>query len=430
MTYDITLASLYLAVWIITLIWYQAKRNIWDAGSTIISSYILYAVFAVITLFDEFFSGSFEPLSLFPYIYLYGMLILALLPCYKIHRNVITNIEPSSSRTVLWVAVLIVIVSICLIPDIISNFGKGVVGLLTDADAGKEAYMEQSKEQEDAGTGISNIPSVIYNSLQDIAIFLFFYFLTQPKKHKSLTMLLGLSFAISIITPIMRGQRGGTILSLCTAIGAYMMFRQFLSHSINRVVKYIGLTVFLLISIPIAAITLSRFGDRSQGVMSYLYWYIGQGSLYFNNYGLDAGGVRYGERTCNLFLRLINPDTSKNYLERREKFHNLNIDDHLFTTFVGDFTIDFGPIIAFVIFVAFNFWVIKNVNPKDGIIKFHELFLVYFTMCICMQGGMALFSFSDTANLRIIAIMLFYGYLRYHELLVKKFPLVKTPKNE
>lgn len=424
LTSNTILSSLYLVVWIATLLWYQTRRNVWDAGSAIIVSYIIYAACAIETVVEEFPLEPIEPLTVFPYVYLYGMLMLALLPCIRIHNAEISNIEPSGSRTVKWLAIFIVIVSITLLPDLLGNFQEGILGIMTDSDAGKDAYMEQSKEQADAGEGISNIPSILYNALQDIAIFLFFYFLTLKKKSRLLTLLLGLSFSISILSPIMRGQRGGTILSLCTAVGAYMMFRQFLSPMINRVVKYVGISVLILISLPIAAITVSRFDNRgATGVMSYLYWYIGQGSLYFNNYGLDAGGVRYGERTCNLFLRVVKPGTSANYVERREKFHNMNIDDHLFTTFVGDFTIDFGPIIALVIFVVFNLWVIKNLNPRDGTIKIHELFLVYFTMCVCMQGGMALFSFSDTANLRLITIGLFYGYLRYHELLAKRFPL-------
>ena len=44
-------------------------------------------------------------------------------------------------------------------------------------------------------------------------------------------------------------------------------------------------------------------------------------------------------------------------------------------------------------------------------------------MCISMQGGMYLFNYADTGNLKIITFGLLYGYLRYHEILLKKYPL-------
>ena len=40
-----------------------------------------------------------------------------------------------------------------------------------------------------------------------------------------------------------------------------------------------------------------------------------------------------------------------------------------------------------------------------------------------MQGGMVLFSYSDTGNLIILIYALLYAWLRYHEALLKRFPL-------
>ena len=183
------------------------------------------------------------------------------------------------------------------------------------------------------------------------------------------------------------------------------------------------MAILLAISLPIAAITVSRFGDKATGVGGFVAWYVGQGSLYFNNSALEAGGTRNGDRTFNLAKRLIDSSTPKNFVERRDKYHNLKIDDDIFSTFVGDFTIDFGPIVAVVIFVIFNGYVIIKSRTRDNKIEVHQLLLLFFTMCVCMQGGMALFSYSDTGNLRIITIFSLYAYLRYHEVLLKKFPL-------
>jgi oligosaccharide repeat unit polymerase len=180
------------------------------------------------------------------------------------------------------------------------------------------------------------------------------------------------------------------------------------------------------VAIPIIAITISRFSDRedSPETSGYVYWYIGQANIYFNNYALDAGGTRNGDRTFNMAKRLLSPDTPKNYTERRDKYRNLKIDDGFFTTFVGDFAIDFGPLGAFIIFVVFNGWAILHIPPRDGTIKLHQLLLVYFALCVSLQGGMTLFMYSDTGNLALGAMIILYIWLRFHESLLKKFPKV------
>jgi len=398
---------------------------VWDSGSIILLLNIVYATFSFITFNDDLLPITYKPLEIFPYIYLYSMLMLALLPIISHHLNPTDKIEEPCTRILTVVSVLIIIISIMIVPNMISNFDSGLVKLFTDADAGKEAYIKQAKEHADAASGISSLPSIIYNSLQDIGVFLFFYFLTLSGRYKWLKIALGFSFFISFLAPIMNGQRTGTMNSLFLAIGAYMLFKQYLPMMITKIVRIVGITTVVLMMLPVVAVTFSRFEGRGAGVASFLYWYMGQAPLFFNNHCLDAGGTRHGERICNLPLRVINPDTPKNFVERRDKYHNLEIDDNIFSTFVGDFCIDFGPITTVVIFLVFYLWVFKQIRPRDGTIKLHQLFLVYCTMAIYIQGNMYLFSYADTGNIRLITMTLFYCYLRYHEKLLERFPLIK-----
>lgn len=425
--WDNVLTSGYLMTWIVTLVWYQRKSHTLDGGTAIMATYIMYAVFSLLTLNDYMFSDLFLPLKVFPYIYLYCMLMIALSPAIYIHLKPVREIESPKTSILAVTSIIIIICSILLVPDIIANFGIGFVKLFTEADAGKDAYMEQIEEAEDAGSGISNIPAIIYNSLSDITIFLFFYYMTLKKKN--VWLIGGLLFAIiiEILIPIMHGQRGGVITALLTAIVGYAMFQQFISKRINRAIRMFGFSCIVAIAIPIAAITVSRFGNMGGGVAGFLNWYVGQANLYFNNFALDAGGTRNGDRTLNLVKRLISSDTPKNYTERRVKYHHLKIDDDIFSTFVGDIVIDFGPVTTVFIFVFFNALVIYLIRPRDGTIKLYQMLLLYFTLCVCMQGGMYLFSFSDGGNLRILTLLLLYAYLRYHEVLLERFPLKNTP---
>jgi oligosaccharide repeat unit polymerase len=417
-------------LWVLTLAWYQYKNHTIDAGTAIVSTYVMYAVFSLITINDEFFSISFNPLKLFPFIYLYVMLMIALSPTIYHHLNPPKSIADPNTRILSFTALIIIVMSFFLIPEILSNIDTGLVKLFTNSDAGNDAYIEQIEENTDQGSKIRNIPGIIYNALSDLPMFLCFYFMTL--KEKKYGLILGLLFAIfiGILLPIVHGQRGGVIISILTSIVGYMLFKPYISERINRYFRIFGISFVAIISIPIIAITLSRFGENAVGVGGIVNWYVGQENLYFNNYGLDAGGIRNGDRTMFLLKRAIDPDTPKNYTERREKYHNLKIDDYFFYTFVGDFTIDFGPVVAFVIFVVFNIVILFLIRPRDGTIQLYQLLLLYFSMCICMQGGMALFSFSDYEGLRIVVVVLLYTYLRYHQLLLEKFPLFSSIPSE
>lgn len=422
-TLNTLLACGYLLLWIITFICYHLKHHSIDAGSGIIFMYILYAIISIDTLNDSIFSTSYENLKVFPYIYLYCMMIVAMLPIIRNHCNPPLRIAPPHTRILQYIAFLIVVCGLAQIPNIISNFGSGFIKLFTDADAGRDAYMEGAKGSEDVGAAISNLPAVVFNAFSDIAIFLAMYYATLSSK-KVWCTLLWITVGISLLIPVFSGQRTGVITGALTIFGAYLLFKKYLGKKTNFIFQRIAIIAAIIILLPVGAITISRFGNGKNGaVTSFLNWYIGQGSLYFNNYGLNAGGTRKGERTANLFLRVINPETSINYVERRDKFHNMEIDDHLFTTFVGDFTLDYGPIIAVFIFIIFYGWVFNKVKIEDESIKLHQLLLLFITMCISMQGGMYLFNYADTGNLKIITFGLLYGYLRYHEILLKKYPL-------
>lgn len=425
---DMVLSVAYLLTWVATFVFYQKKRNVFDGGSSIMLSYVCYAVFSIITINDELFSVMFEPLKLFPYVYLYFMLMLALSPTIYHHLHPVLEIEDPQTRILKVTAWVICVCALFLVPDIVKNFNSGLVMLFTDAEAGVDAYSEQLALADEAGSVISNLFAIIYNSLTDIGIFLFFYFLSRKDKESVLIVGLGFSVLVGMIIPVMHGLRTAIMLSILTLVMGYFLFKEFLSKMINKIVGWIGMAVLALSALPVIAITFSRFDRMLGGVLGYLNWYIGQANILFNNWGLDAGGIRYGDRTLNLLKRMLFPDTPTNYMERRNKYHNLKMDDYNFTTFVGDFTIDFGPYLALVIFLSFNLFVVYRIRRTGNTVKVHQLLLLYFSMCICMQGGMYLFAYADTSNLRIVTLMGLYAYLCYHEKLLEKFPLRKVMK--
>jgi oligosaccharide repeat unit polymerase len=422
---DNFLAGGFLAMWVITFIFYHYKRRVIDAGTAIMSLYIIYAFFSLMSINDEVFAIAYEPLRFFPYLYLFIMMLIAMAPVTYNHLIYTTQLEDTNSRILTLIGWIVALSAILMLPKLMSNSSGGILAILSDSTSGKEAYMEQVEEAQNAGSGINNIFAIIYNAFSDFPAFLFFYILCKEKKNKPLLIALGITMLIGIYVPISKGQRGGTVTGMLTIIGGFMLFYRYLSVKIKKIIHIMGAILILVITIPIAAITISRFGQEQGGVTSFIYWYVGQGTLYFNNYGLDAGGTRNGDRTMNMVKRTVDSSTPKNYDERRDKYHILEIDDYYFTTFVGDFTIDFGPVASVFIFIIFNSIVIYLIRLKEGKLKLHQLMPLYLTICIQLQGGMTLYSYADLGMLRILTLSGVYTYLRYHEKLIEHFPKYK-----
>lgn len=380
-----------------------------DAGNVIIASYVLYAALAwkLYNMPQPYWD--FLPMRFFPFVYLFLMLLLALWPVLRFDSRQITSIEQPSSFVLHTTAGLITCFALVQIPSILQLLHEGgLMQILTNPDMGQEKYLESIQEAGESGSGISNLTAIVLNAFSDIAILLFFYYLTLPKKHWLLIGGLSLAVIMHILMPIMSGLRGSVVVALFTIIAAYFLMRSYLSARLRKWIDVTGIVLFCIIAIPLAAITISRFNSEDGGAGGSVVYYGGQAPLNFNNYGLDAGGIRNGDRTFNLVKKLIDPSTPINYVDRREKYFYLKMDDNIFYTFVGDFTLDFGPYIAPLIFLLFTGLILLLTKPQENSIAFHQLLLIYLVVCICMQGGMLLFTYSDTAGLKLVVLFCLY----------------------
>lgn len=403
--------------WIITFLIYQKKKKYFDAGSVIILSFILYSCLSLFLFYDPFWGTEFNQLHLFPFIYLNLMIMIAAWPVLNYNQLKITEIQKPSDVLFNSVGILLIISTLIGLQSGMPKIFDGLVKILFDSTAGMAIYKDTMDLSEATNIGdgkISNLPSIIAGLLSDIGILMFFYYLTREKRSKLMTIGLLIAMLYPILDQIAISQRGPVIDRLFTIVITYFALRKFIPKNINNLIRLSGITLILSILIPIAAITSSRF-DRpdSSGAMSSVLFYSGQSNLFFNNFGLDNGGIRYGDRTFPMFKRMLGFDNvPHNFFERRAKYNNLKINDEVFIGFVGDFTLDYGPYIASLLFLSFTFFVLKNTVVRNGRILFHQLILLHFVMCICIQGGMKLFSFSDLSNLRIITVFLAYILFR------------------
>ncbi len=407
---------LYISLWILVLLWYLRKHKDFGVGGVLISSYLFYAIVALVLYTNPIARGLYKDLQLFPFLYLFVMLLIASLPVIQYDNGKIRNISSPNLNLLYSISSAYIIATCIQLPDTLLNIGDGIGKIIADPSGGAELYTEAHENVKRTTFGqITNIFAVIHNLLSDIAIMFFFYLLSLKKQKKWIIIGFVASMIIDILYPLSRGLRTGATMKILTIVAAYFAMKPFLDKRIKKIAKRIGIVLLFFLMTPFVLITISRFGHWDGGALYGTEYYLGQAPLRFNNYALDDGGIRYGDRTASLFKGLIYNDVPKTIMEGRAKYPNLLLDDSGFSTFVGDFAIDYGSMGAFLLFVVFSLFTCLKTRPSKGTIKFHQLLLSYFAMCVCFQGGMYLFNYAYGANLVIITFAALYFIFKMTE---------------
>lgn len=419
--------TIYVALWGICLIIHFFKVKSITAGGVLLISYFLYAISSYLLYNDDYYGRYYEGLSLFSFLILFCMLYIISNPILVYSKQKIDRIQRPSLYLINIFCWIYIVMSFLSLPDIISNIN--VISLLvTSSDAGADLYSSNVSDTvytaSSMGSGISSFPSLYRNFFSRIIVLFLFYHLTLSPINKKVVFGLCISIIIYILGYLLTGQRGGSFKMIVTCIITFFALKQFIPVSVKKKIILICSVGLILLCIPYYYLTSSRFSDNlsGNGIASSLYSYIGQGNLNFNLYALDNNGIRYGDRVIPIFKKAIGIDNvPNNFWERRWKYNKLKINDESFITFVGDFFLDFGPILAILILCTISLIIRQKTHVKKRIILFHQLILIQFLMCLCMEGGMSLYSYADSSNMVILVYLFMYylfktDYLRNHKL--------------
>ena len=402
--------ALYALVWGITLWWVIRKnRGGWSAATFTIATYFFFAILSVFYYID--FSGfSMERLRLFPLIYLYLMMLIGLRPVLSFSDGDHKSIEAPSKRLFYAFVYFYIVLSIIIVPSVISNMQEGLVLLMTDTEGGQELYNLRASSYVQQDASVSNIFAVFYNFLSPTCIFLFFYYLTLPNRKKWVLIMLAVSIVVRVLDSLSKGQRTEPAMMFLVFLATFFLMRPYFEEKIKQRVTIFSIGALLALLIPFLILTNSRFESSEQGSVGGVVSYAGMAPVVFDYYCLDAGGIRYGDRTAPEFKRLVGfANVPRDESSRRAKYPRLKIDAYWFYTYVGDFVLDYGPFGAVIIFVVFSSVFVRITKQKRGQpYPFHKLLLVYFAMSVCVQGGMYLFNFAHYNNYSIMAIFLLY----------------------
>lgn len=403
-------------LWLVAFIYYQKKRKFFGVGSFLLLFYLSIAAVGMHLFNQPLATGWFNEITIFPFLYLFIVIRLASFPILRFREENILTIQAPTTRAFNFIAIVIILFSLWQLPTIFSNFYSGMTKMLINSSAGKEMYLDTLSKADESGDGkISNLAAIISGMFSNVSILFLFYSLVRKEKNKYLIAGLLVSVILLVLSSVASGARGNVVNVLLTSVFTYLLLKNFMTNKIRKIVRTIGILMIVLVSIPFMLITISRFDkDDDFGTFFSMEWYYGQSFLNFNNYGLDAEGIRNGDRTAALFKQMIWDDVPRNYLERRFKYSYMKMDESVFYTFVGDFTLDYGPIITLFIFMFFSIFFYRSTRIRDNTLKFHQLISLYFVLCVSVQGAMTLFSFSDIAgNLNLVTFILTYFWFKF-----------------
>lgn len=410
---------IYIFLWCALLYFHKKKVLYFGPASMIASIYLLWSLMSFILYNSGWFPDKyFFKLRLFPFFYLFLMLIIAMWPCLTYERKKITLIQRPSDSLVYGFFIVYIVATIFSIPESIDNLQNNLIYLLTDSGAGVEIYAEKtSGSASKSSIGLSSLIgffSAIHNLFKDISVFVLFYYLTFKNKKTWLIILMFLIFVIDLAGSVASGGRTKFMLLVFSMVVSFFTFYKFWEKKTLSQIKKIMMFFIIIVSIPFVALTVSRFGYRadSGGTLGGTVDYAGQAPLVFNYYALEEKSTREGDRTASVFKRMLGYDAPLDFWEGRTKHSNMTLSDHDFSTFVGDFVLDYGPVAAPFIFLLVSMLFTSLTKTKDNRISFHKLFLLYFAMCVCIQGSQYLFAYAYKDNLVIFAFAFMYIIFR------------------
>ena len=379
--------------YITAFVMYQIRMRTFQMGSFILLFYSLLSVGSV-WLYNIDSVWTFETITIFPLVYLYIVLMISFYPLLKFSNKKMSNIKMPDDMVMSMISVVVIIVYLCFFfQTILSNFS---LSNLFDPMTLAENY-ETKSDNVGYNDGKVNIFGILKNIFNSILWILFMYNWIQKKK----LLTIGVFIAIIILVFI-----------IMQVPFVYFVFSPLMSQEMRRKYLFTVAAFVILIFVGGAALTLGRFNDAADfTIMDIVLYYASSNFIKFDNFVLDVGGCRYGDRVFPLIRVLLGLDTAGDYKTRRLLYPNLKVDDSQFTFFVGEFVIDFGPILAFIIISLAAYYFYKKIITNEY--DFGTILILSLAYNIVVIG-FTLFPYSEiSGNLSIIYTIFWIFVFKY-----------------
>lgn len=389
-------------------IYYCMRKKVHIVVSFILVLYFLSAVGSIFLIGNSYFEDGKGTISFYPLIYLFLMIVLMMKPLTNLRNSF--YIEEPNFGVLRIVIIVTIIVALPRAIQALLNFDEVIYGLMMDATTA-DVIEGVSIYDKKSGGGF-NYLSILGGAAFALAPLLLMYYISLKRTSKFLIAMLVLVSIAASLEETAKGGRGALVNFMMCILFLYILLRPIYPPKTKRTIIVFGSGIFAVLLGVFYLVTMFKHGYLDEDARQVrTLGYISQNYIIFDSYGLDAGGVRYGTRTATMITKLVDPSSPSTYAERVSRFNHMKINESKFSTFVGDYTLDFGPIITALLFIIFSA-VFTNTLKNKGQIPFYKLFLIFFLMKLLLFGLFLSPYCNLGGNLQILVFFVLYEFFK------------------
>lgn len=250
-----------------------------------------------------------------------------------------------------------------------------------------------------------NFLSIFSNSSREIIPLLLFFNLSYKKPNHLLTFMLIFSMITLTLISYSKGFRNLFIYYIFQIIFLFTVFSKFIVNSLLTKIKYYFFILIVFLLVPFSIITIGRFTTSyaTKSIPESFLEYSGQS--FYNltkafDYAIIGNDFRGGDRVIPLFKSIFYDDVKADFFSRLN-FFNLPLDESSFSTWLGEFLLDFG-VVNSILICFFFFLIFKMLLHSQKKLSIFNIVLFFIIWNIFTQGFL-LFPYADiSGNLRLL----------------------------
>jgi oligosaccharide repeat unit polymerase len=362
-----------------------------------ISTYII-AVWFVSSIMSVFYVmawGSFDRVSIYPYLYLWICFLIFLYPISKFNPKCLNDIKVENHLFLKW---LIIGLSIIAILPLIENTIQAISVLTSGGDIISEMHSQRNNigyDYDKAQYWLDPVGkicnSVTMKFVPLLPLLLIYSIVTKAKK----AVIVGL--IVLNLNPIMFniafGGRTSAAFFVMSAIFLVLLLKeQIPKKNLKRIFVY-GCIVCVGLIVMMIVIANLRFSDSTESSFDILSLYLGEGMPNFNNSMWNIRMGTTGDNSFSFFKYIFGFDAITENTLRREHWHEgvTGVDPVRFYTIIGDWFSDLGAVGTFLLVVLLSVFIRKISRKKDSI-SFTSLYL-FLSFCDIVLSGFTFYKY-------------------------------------
>lgn len=389
----------YIILWCCLLFYYIRRDKNVSLGIVLLLLYTIQSFVALLVYTAPQSDYKGLDMQIWPFFYLFVLIYISLKPILDLKECSLSSIEIPNSKINTALCVFFSLFAIISIINIWPQIGNGLqLMMVSDNEGILDVYGDSTaiKSTQRSFSGIFSFQGVISNMSSYIIPLLFFTYYVKKERSRLVLVLLSIALLQGPLTGIANASRLQLIDQIFVFFLLFFFFRPYIRQKDKRTFKWGFLILISLLFLVLARITIARTSPRTYtgDTLYNIESYFASGPINFNAYCMDANGTREGYRVAPLFLQIMGKE-SLTPEQVRFKFQHMKIDSSSFTTYVGDFVLDFGPVATFFIFLSLSVLFSLMLRNRRSL-NYGQVTVVFIIVKFC--SGYYQFGFSNVGG--------------------------------